>query len=401
MNLAIVAPDFPPSVGGMQTHALQVARHLARTHQVTVIAPPAPGAADVDASLAVRRSLRRQYWTSVLELRRLLARLAPDAVLALNAGYGMLGRVTPYPVVTRVVGNDFTRSWIGPHLPLRVLFWRLPIADPRALGPRLRRADQRYRNRWVLWGLRGSRRILCNSAYTRDALAEGGVTGPRVQVLIGGVDVATFSPRPRGKARARLGLPEAPILCTAAALRPKKGIDTTLRALPSLVGRYPHLLYLVLGTGGDEAALRALARELRVEAHVRFAGVRGHDQLPDFLAASDIYLQPSRAAVDPVTGCADVETMGRAVGEASACGVAVIASRSGGLPDMVRDGETGLLVPEDDPPALGAAIDRLLADAALRERFGRAGVDVARREFSWERVGEETERALREVSGAR
>jgi glycosyltransferase involved in cell wall biosynthesis len=394
MKITVVAPEFPPAMGGMEVHALQLARYLHRAHDVNVIAPVLDDPEPFAMPVPVIRNLRRQYWWSILAIVRTLRKDPPDVVLVMNAGYALLGRLTAYPVVTRVVGNDFYSSWAGPHLPLRWLFWRLPAHDERSVGGRFRRADQRLRNKMAAWGLRSSRCILANSAFTQQALAQVGVNGPDVRVLVGGVDTSLFQPRPRAAARAQLGLPEGPVILTCARLRAKKGIDTAIEAVRLLVSQHRTLTYLVIGDGEDETPLRGRAHALGIEKHVHFLGRKDHHELPAYLAACDLYLQSSCTAIDPITGAVDVETMGRAACEASACGVPVVATNSGGLPDVVQHESTGLLVPENDPPALAHAIDRLLRDPSLRDRMGRQAVVRAREEFDWEIVARRTEQAL-------
>ena len=400
MKIAVVAPEFPPATGGMEVHALQLSRYLQRAHDVEVIAPRL-GAGDVSNDpLCVIRSLRRQFGLSVVAIIRTLRADPPDVVLVLNAGYAVLGRCVSYPLVTRVVGNDFCAGWVGPHLPLRWLFWRLSVDGSPSPGRWLRSLDQRFRNSIAAWGLGSSRCILANSNFTKQALRQAGVCGPQVHVLVGGVDTSLFQPRPRAAARAQLGLSEGPIVATFARLKAKKGIDTALEAVRRLLPHHRGLTYLVIGGGEDEAQLRQQAEALGVSPHVHFLGRKRHDDIPVYLAASDIYVQSSRTALDPVTGVPDVETMGRAVCEASACGIPVLVTESGGLPDVVQSESTGVLIPENDPAAMAAAIHRLLQDPALRERMGRQGAVYAQEHFGWETVGRRTEQVLRAAVAA-
>jgi glycosyltransferase involved in cell wall biosynthesis len=399
VNLLVVAPEYPPAIGGMEVHAEHLVRELARRHAVHLLveraheAPPAPQGVTVEAALTRRwrRSLRH-----VLDAAR---RTAPDAILALNAAYGALGRGAPCPVVVRVVGNDFTRAWIGPHLPGRFLFWRLPSGNAASPGRWLRRLDQRTRNRAVQRGLDTCRTILPNSRYTDGELVRCGVVHPERRVIVGGVDLARFAPAGREAARAALALPAGVVLLTAARLTRKKGIDLLLRAVGAARLSHPELTLVVVGRGEEQEALERQARDGGLAGAVRFTGSVEHALLPRYYAACDLYLQPSRRGVDPIDGSIDVETMGRAVCEAAACERPALVTASGGLPDVVEDGVTGAVVPEDDAAALTAAIERLASDRVAREALGRAAGRRARDQFGWETVARRTEQAIADACG--
>lgn len=384
----------------MEVHAARLVQALAAGHRLEVVVPADRPVPSMDG-IRFHADLTPHFGATLRRTAALVERLAPDAVLALNAGSAAIARLVTVPVVTRVVGNDFERAWVGPHLPGRFLWWRLPVSGGFAPGRWLRRADQAYRNRAALRSLAACRIILANSGWTRDALARRGVRGPEVRVLVGGVDLDHFRQRDRDAGRKALGLPGVPILFSAARLTGKKGFDVLLRALPAVLAAHPDLLLLLAGKGEEETALRDLAKSLGIEASVRFLGGVGHDLLPQYMAAADVYLQPSRACRDERDDSVDVETMGRAVCEAAACGRPAIVSRHGGLPDVVEDGQTGLLVPEADALALSAAIARLVEDKALCARMGAAAAERARREFGWDTVAQRTEAALQDARAAR
>jgi glycosyltransferase involved in cell wall biosynthesis len=138
----------------------------------------------------------------------------------------------------------------------------------------------------------------------------------------------------------------------------RKGLDVLLRAVASL--RDPRLCVLLAGDGPEAAALRALAAELQLGSAVQFLGRR--NDAGDLLAACDLFVLPSRA-----------EGLGVAALEALGAARPVIASKVGGLADLIQHERSGLHVPPDDPAALAAAIARLRDDPLLRERLAAAG----------------------------
>jgi glycosyltransferase involved in cell wall biosynthesis len=154
-----------------------------------------------------------------------------------------------------------------------------------------------------------------------------------------------------------------------------KGHKEFFTALASLKDRYP-VQGLVIGGGRRETEMRQLAVEMGLEERVRFLGQR--DDVPDLLAALDIFVLPSHS-----------EGVSLALLEAMAAGLPVIASRVGGLPEVVTDGDTGLLIPPQDPEALAAALARLLDEPAWAKKLGENARRQVEENFSLERLGRE------------
>jgi phosphatidylinositol alpha-1,6-mannosyltransferase len=394
LRLLLVAPEYPPATGGMETHAGETARRLAaRGHKVTVITsasdlPPAEG-----GTVAVEPRLDRRFGRA----RRLIASraraLRADAILLMNAGYAPIalhdGPALP-PILSRTVGNDAYGAWQGPRLPLRFLFWRLPHARPGSWGARLRRLDQDRRVRAVLAGLSRCDVVLCNSTYTRSRLEGLGLPTARLGLLVGGVDPERYRP---GPSRAAAAL-DRPVLGTAGRLKPIKGFEVALEATARLrtAGRAARLL--LAGAGPEEERLRTLATRLGLDGAVEFLGDIEAGAMPDFYRRLDVYLQPSVEIRHEATGLPQAESMGRALLEAQASGVPVVASRSGGIPDVIEEGRSGLLVAPGRPEALADAIARLCEDRETRTRLvAEARRSVVER-FSWDAVVRETERAV-------
>jgi len=160
--------------------------------------------------------------------------------------------------------------------------------------------------------------------------------------------------------RKELGLPpEGPIIGTVGWLVPIKGHTWLVRAVPRVLAEFPQACVVLIGDGPLLGELKHLAAELGISPHVMFLGTR-HD-IPECLAALDLFVLPSLN-----------EGMGRALIEAMAVGCPVVATRVGGIPDIVADGTTGLLVPPRDDRALAEAILTLLRDRSRRAAYGES-----------------------------
>ncbi len=185
----------------------------------------------------------------------------------------------------------------------------------------------------------------------------------RFVVIPNGEDTGRFRPTmDRAAERRALGWPaDALVVSIVAALRPEKNHGLFLRAAAALAPRHPAARFMVVGDGAERAALERLRDELGLRERVSFLGMR--QDTPGIQRASDIVALTSH----PV-----IETFPVSLVEALASGTPVVSTDVGSIRDVVRDGETGLLVPAGDEAGFAAALDRLLGDAALRERMGAA-----------------------------
>jgi phosphatidyl-myo-inositol dimannoside synthase len=229
--------------------------------------------------------------------------------------------------------------------------------------------------------------IVAISRYTHDlaceVLRELGLEHrtSRVRVIPLGTDPDTFRPGlDPAPLVSRYALPAGRWLLTVARLVPHKGMDTGIRALARMAPQYPALRYAIVGEGSYRNPLEALAQELGVTDRVHFlTGVSDHE-LPLAYALADVYVGLSRLTAR------DVEGFGIALLEASASGKPVVAGRSGGMPDAVREGETGLLVDPEHEPGVVAAIQGLLDDPARARALGDAGRRSVEAFYNWRRV---------------
>lgn len=258
-----------------------------------------------------------------------------------NVAARLVGRLARVPVV--LAAHHDTDVWMGPH---HRLLERLtaPLSD---------------------------RVIACSEAVRRYAIERYGIGEERVVTLRNAIDPGSIpGPEARARARAALGARDGERLAgTLGRLHePKKGLATFLAAAARVAAADPRARFVLIGDGPARGDLERRAASLGLPDRVRFLGER-----PDavsLLPGLDLLVQPSLW-----------EGFGLSVLEGMAAGVPVVATRVGGLPEVVRDGVDGLLVPPADPPRLAEAIASLFADPARAQRFGAAGRARARNEF--------------------
>ena len=233
-------------------------------------------------------------------------------------------------------------------------------------------------------------RVVAISEGIGQVLLSEGLPAEKLRVVRSAVDTRPYQqPADLPWFRSEFGLPEdALTVGVVAQFIARKGHRFLLEAMPGLLKRFPNLHLLFFGKGPEEGALRETAARLGLETHVQFAGFR--DDLPRVLPCLDLLVHP-----------AEREGLGVSLLQASSAGLPIVASRAGGIPEAVRDGLNGLLVPPGDVAALREAISRLLAEPELARRLGKAGRELVAREFSVEGMVEGNLSVYRELVAKR
>ncbi len=222
-------------------------------------------------------------------------------------------------------------------------------------------------------------RIICVSEATRrDVLDDCSEAAARATTVRNGVDLASFDRQSDGgKIRREWCLGSGPVLLTVARLTEQKGHRFLIEALPGLLSEWPTLVCVFVGEGECRETLRALAREKGVDQSCCFVGSK--DEVADWYAAADVVVLPSLSEGFPFV-----------VLEALAMSRPVVATQVNGVPEIIEDGRTGLLVPPRDHQALEGAIRRVLRDPALAAQMGSAGRARVAARFTVENMLAET-----------
>jgi phosphatidylinositol alpha-1,6-mannosyltransferase len=368
--------DFPPISGGIARWMAELARRYPPGGLV-VSTGQHPDASDVDSTFPNPVDRLPIPARRLRTMQGILMWSRRAAVLARSTGAEFLwcGNLKPaaYPA-------KWTMERVG--TPFGIL---LHGGDLLILQHQVHQSALKRRTARAL--LASASVLVANSQWTRDRCItlmgelEIEPTPDQVQVVPLGADHERFRPGiDTGMVRERYGLTGGRWLLSVARLTRHKGIDTALKALAALRDDYPELRYAVVGEGEERRSLEEEALALGVADRVRFlTGVPDRD-LPALYNRAEIYLGVSRLMEQRVEG------FGISLAEASACAVPVVAGRSGGIPEAVRDGDTGFLVDAERPEEVVAALRRLLEDAALRRRMGEAGRQAVERQYNWDRV---------------
>jgi colanic acid/amylovoran biosynthesis glycosyltransferase len=203
--------------------------------------------------------------------------------------------------------------------------------------------------------------VTANTGFTKAKIVANGCPAGKIEILPVGLRMDEYPEAPFGERDPRA-------ILTVGRLVEKKGHRYALEAVALLAKRLPGIRYLVAGDGGLRKELEARAAELGIAELVDFLGPRNDREVAQLYRSSAVFVLPSVTASD-----GDMEGQGLVLQEAQAAGMPVVSTLHNGIPEGVREGETGFLVPERDPAALADRIGRLLEDSELRERMGRAG----------------------------
>lgn len=302
------------------------------------------------------------------------------------APFALVSAARAVRTVARRVGADIVHAhWVIPNGP-PVAFAARQMHTPFVVS--LHGSDvfiaERFRavGRAARWAFAGAAAVSACSGDLATRAVRLGAHAETTRVIPYGVDGAQFHPadaQTRTEARAWLGLPpETPLVLCSGRLVHKKGFAVAIAAFAQIADDFPGAHLAIAGNGPLEGDLRAQAARLSVADRVVLVGRMDRDRFPSLVGACDVYLLPS---VHDHRG--NVDGLPNALLDALAAGRPVIASAVAGVALAVRDGETGVLVPEGDAPALATALAALLRDRARRATLGTAARRDVTTRLTW------------------
>ncbi|MGO9098764.1 MAG: glycosyltransferase [Mycobacterium sp.] len=294
---------------------------------------------------AALRLHKRQAVRALIELVMMMRRTRPDVVVVQGYNAETLGRIA-----ARIAGVKHTINWVH-------------NASGLVQRGTVRRTVDRALTRWTsaYFGVAEAQR-----PYLVDEL---GHPDDKIRVIYNGVDLAQFRTSTDRGVLAEFGFAENdPVVGIVAVLRPEKDHVSLLRAARTVVDELTNARFLIIGDGPTRPQLEALCTELGITANVHFAGSR--DDVARLLPAIDVFALTSTSECFPIS-----------VLEAMACARPAVCSAVGGIPEVIKDGETGYLVPPKNPLQLAARLVRLLRDPQTARRMGSAARARVEAEF--------------------
>lgn len=373
MKFCLLANDFPPCSGGIETYFAGLLEALV-PDDVLVIAPRVPGSRELDAGLAYAVERLRGLGPTLIPNASTVRKVAEVAasfrseVVGVSSGWPLglaipsLRKLLRVPVIVWHHGAELA---IPAAIPLlgSLLVRRLAVADVH----------------------------LVVSEWTRDVTRRALGAKARIELLRYGVDVERFRP---AESRTTREDERLRVLSLGRLVR-RKGNDTLILAVAALVRRGVDLEVSIAGEGPDRRRLEGLVRETGVEGVVRFLGRVEDEQLAHVYQSHDVFVSPMRTRF----GGLEAEGLGITLLEAQACGLPVVAGRSGGSAEAVVDGVTGYVVDGSDEMEVARALLRLAESAELRKRMGDEGRRLVVDRFSRRSMGAAFESVLAQCLG--
>jgi glycosyltransferase involved in cell wall biosynthesis len=307
----------------------------------------------------------------------------PSALLSFLSVRGLIKRIKPDILDCHYITLQGYLGAFSGFYPLVLTAWGSDVhTDPRR-NPLYRILTKR--------AIKKADLIVCDSQFVKKGLMELGAVPSKIRVIYNGVDTHLFSPEKRDIGlRQELGLLDSTTIISTRTLSRLYNVRTLVEAVPLVVKEFPQARFIIAGDGKQRNYLTNLANSLGVSNSVRFLGWVPNDELPNYLALSDIYVSTSLA--DSTSVCLQ---------EAMACELAPVVTDLPANREWVTDGENAFVVPTRDPQALAEKIIYLLSNEEVRRKFGKAGRKIIEERAEYEREMEKMEQLYQELADAR
>lgn len=370
MKILILSSEFPPGPGGIGTHAYQLAKNFALASNEVQVLTPQDYAAEEEIVTFNRsqpfgvsrfingKSAFSKALTRIRELNSTLRHFEPEVVLVsgsrsiwMTALLMSFYRDVPWVVVAH--GTEF-----GQMHGLNA--WLTKVSANQASD------------------------LICVSEYTRQAVRALGVNKPPMEVVHNGADEAQYFKLTEDKIielRRALDVEGKFVLLTVGNVSARKGQEVVIRALPAILQQAPQAIYWMAGLPTERESLQKLALDLGVEKSIRFLDRVSNQRLLELYNACDLFVMTSRQLEN-----GDFEGYGIAVIEAALCGKAAVVSDNSGLAEAVLDGQTGLLVNQNDSEATAEAVLQLVNDPGLLHQLSARAQERAGDSQTWDEV---------------
>lgn len=365
-KILLVTNDFGPRTGGIETFLIGLLERIIG-HEVTVFTSQQGDTSAYDQQWFDKFGVRvTRDQSKILLPSWRISRIAREIVKSNNIDIVIFGAAAPLALMSpalRKLGVKKVIALTHGH----EVWWAKIFPFNLALKRIARSVDH----------------LTYLGEFTRKAisttLADESVT--EMVRIAPGIDTAHFMPQPDAiQKREELGMQDKKVIICVGRLVHRKGQDKLIEAMPEILRKIPNAHLLIVGQGPYKNHLEKLVNKLSLKENVTFAGKIMYDKLPSYLSAADLFAMPSRSRFFGL----EVEGLGIVYLEASACGIPVIAGSSGGAPDAILEGVTGLCVDGTNVAEIAAAVIEICSDADRASHMGVAGRNWIVEQWRWD-----------------
>jgi glycosyltransferase involved in cell wall biosynthesis len=361
-------------VGVGSIHGLRWANYFAKNgHEVHIISLRKPNNDIKDITLHVIKmrdtKIRIVRWIVnslpiLLQTKKLIKKIKPDILHAHCAyDYGVIGALSNFhPFVVTAWGSDIL------------------------IGPKKSKITKYF----TKFALKKADLITCNGENLKEAMIKMGKDSQKINIVYHGVDIGKFNPNQKDKKlKEELRIFDSSMVISTRRLEPIYDVETLIKAIPLVLKQVSDANFIIVNNGSQESHLKELAKSLGVWDSIRFIGWIQHNELPKYLASSDVYISTSLS-----DGGAVVSTL-----EAMACGLALVVTDSGDHRKWIRNGENGFVVPTKNSEVLAEKIIYLLKNEEQRKLFGKISRRIIKEKGDYYREMRKMEKLYEGIRG--
>ena len=365
-KILLVTNDFGPRTGGIETFVIGLLERIS-DHEVTVFTSQQGDTSEYDQQWFDKFGVRviRDRSKILLPSWR-VSRAAKEVVASHNIEIVVFGAAAPLALMSSALRKSGVKKIIALTHGHEV--WWAKIFPFNFAIKRIGKSVDH---------------LTYLGEFTRQAISKA-LTDKSAKEMVKiapGIDTAHFIPQPDAmQKRKELGLQDKKIIISVGRLVHRKGQDKLIEAMPNVLRKIPNAHLLIVGVGPYKNHLEKLVNKLSLKEDVTFAGRIMYDRLPSYLSAADLFAMPSRSRFFGL----EVEGLGIVYLEASACGIPVLAGNSGGAPDAVLEGVTGLCVDGTNVAEIASALIEICSDAERASHMGAAGRNWIVDQWRWD-----------------
>lgn len=365
-KILLVTNDFGPRTGGIETFVIGLLERIS-DHEVTVFTSQQGDTSEYDQQWFDKFGVRviRDRSKILLPSWR-VSRAAKEVVASHNIEIVVFGAAAPLALMSSALRKSGVKKIIALTHGHEV--WWAKIFPFNFAIKRIGKSVDH---------------LTYLGEFTRQAISKA-LTDKSAKEMVKiapGIDTAHFIPQPDAmQKRKDLGLQDKKIIISVGRLVHRKGQDKLIEAMPNVLRKIPNAHLLIVGVGPYKNHLEKLVNKLSLKEDVTFAGRIMYDRLPSYLSAADLFAMPSRSRFFGL----EVEGLGIVYLEASACGIPVLAGNSGGAPDAVLEGVTGLCVDGTNVAEIASALIEICSDAERASHMGAAGRNWIVDQWRWD-----------------